>query len=117
MQQQIGFPNLIRAEGLNEKLQVIAANSSFYAAFRATTGDTIGKSLFELGNGQWNIPKLRELLEQILPQNKQINEFIVEHNFPVIGHKKMSIDALRVRREEVATETILLTIKDFAETA
>jgi two-component system CheB/CheR fusion protein len=55
------------------------------------------------------------MLEQILPQNKQINEFIVEHNFPVIGHKKMSIDALRIRREGMATETLLLTIKDITE--
>jgi two-component system CheB/CheR fusion protein len=100
---------------LDEKFLVIAANSSFYAVFRATPDDTIGKSFFELGNAQWNIPKLRELLEQILPQNKQINEFIVEHNFPVIGHKKMSIDALRIRREGMATETLLLTIKDITE--
>jgi two-component system, chemotaxis family, CheB/CheR fusion protein len=100
---------------LDEKFLVIAANSSFYAFFRATPDDTIGKSFFELGNAQWNIPKLRDLLEQILPQNKQINEFIVEHNFPVIGHKKMSIDALRVRREGMATETLLLTIKDITE--
>jgi two-component system CheB/CheR fusion protein len=100
---------------LDEKFLVIAANSSFYAVFRATPDDTIGKSFFELGNAQWNIPKLRELLEQILPQNKQINEFIVEHNFPVIGHKKMSIDAMRIRREGTATETLLLTIKDITE--
>jgi two-component system CheB/CheR fusion protein len=100
---------------LDEKFLVIAANSSFYAVFRATSDDTIGKSFFELGNAQWNIPKLRDMLEQILPQNKQINEFIVEHNFPVIGHKKMSIDALRIRREGMATETLLLTIKDITE--
>jgi two-component system CheB/CheR fusion protein len=100
---------------LNEKFQVIAANSSFYAVFRATSDETVGRSFFELGNGQWNAPKLRELLEQILPQNKQINEFIVEHDFPAIGRKKMSINALRIRREGVATETILLIIKDVTE--
>jgi len=102
---------------LNEKFQVIAANSSFYAVFRATSDETVGQSFFALGNRQWNAPKLRELLEQILPQNKQINEFIVEHDFPAIGRKKMSINGLRIRREGVATETILLIIKDVTESS
>jgi two-component system CheB/CheR fusion protein len=100
---------------LNEKFQVIAANSTFYGVFRTAPDSTFGRSFFELGNGQWNVPKLRGLLEQILPQNKQINHFLLEHDFPTIGRKKMSIDALRIRREGVATGTILLIIKDVTE--
>ena len=100
---------------LNEKLEVIAANSAFYGAFKETPAKTIQMSIFALGNGQWNVPDLRRLLEQLLPQDGRIDNFIVEHDFPAIGHKKMSLDALRIHREGVVTETILLTIKDITD--
>jgi two-component system CheB/CheR fusion protein len=97
---------------LNEKFQVLSANSAFYTTFQVTAADTMEESFFSLGNGQWEVPALRRLLEQLLPQNRRIENFVVEHDFPAIGRKTMSLDALRISRDGVATETILLTIKD-----
>jgi two-component system, chemotaxis family, CheB/CheR fusion protein len=97
---------------LDGKLRVVAANTAFYRLFQTVADATVGQNLYDLGNGQWNIPRLRELLEKILPQNSKVDNFIVEHDFPRIGSKKMTINALRIHREGIGTETILLTIKD-----
>jgi len=64
--------------------------------------------LYELGNGQWNIPELRRLLEQLLPDNKFFNDFEVSHNFPNIGLKTMLLNA----RQLDSTQYILLAIED-----
>jgi two-component system CheB/CheR fusion protein len=97
---------------LDGGLRVIAANGAFYNLFNAAIDSTIAQSFFELGNGQWDAPKLRELLEKLLPQNTQIENFVVEHEFPKIGPRKMIINARRIYHEGVGTETILLTIND-----
>ena len=97
---------------LDGGLRVVAANSAFYRLFQTVPDATVGQYFYDLGNGQWNIPRLRELLEQILPQNSRVDNFIVEHDFPRIGRQKMTIDALRIHREGIGGETILLTIKD-----
>jgi len=68
--------------------------------------------LYELGDGQWNIPSLRELLEKILTTNASFQDFGVEHDFPGIGHKKMLLNARRVHREGIDTGRILLAIED-----
>jgi two-component system, chemotaxis family, CheB/CheR fusion protein len=93
-------------------LRVIAANTAFYRLFQTVADATVGQCFYDLGNGQWNIPKLRELLEQILPKNSKVDNFIVDHAFPRIGLKKMTINALRIHHEGIGTETILLTIKN-----
>lgn len=95
---------------LDGGLRVITANAAFYRLFHAAIDSTIAQSFFELGNGQWDVPKLRELLEKLLPQNAQIENFVVEHDFPKIGLRKMIINARRIYREGHGTETILLTI-------
>ena len=97
---------------LDGSLRVVAANTAFYRLFQTVSDATVGQSFYDLGNGQWNIPRLRELLEKILPQNSKVDNFIVEHDFPRIGRKKMTINALRIHREGIGTETILLTIKN-----
>ena len=97
---------------LDGSLRVVAANTAFYGLFQTVSDATVGQYFYDLGNGQWNIPRLRELLEQILPRNSKVDNFIVEHDFPRIGWKKMMIDALRIHREGIGTETILLAIKD-----
>ena len=97
---------------LDGSLRVVAANTAFYRLFQTVADATVGQSFYDLGNGQWNIPELRELLEKILPQNGKVDNFIVEHEFPQIGLKKMMINALRIHREGIGTETILLTIKN-----
>ncbi|MGE5215436.1 MAG: PAS domain-containing protein, partial [Chloroflexota bacterium] len=101
---------------LNENLTVMAANSAYYKLFDTTAADTIGCLFFKLGEKHWDTPALRELMEKVLPQNMQIEEFRVETVFPRIGPKVMTINARRIHREGLGTETILLTIKDVTDT-
>lgn len=100
---------------LDSKMRVITANRSFYQTFRTTPEKTIGQSLYKLGNRQWNIPKLKELLEKILPQNTSFDNFEVEYNFPQIGKRIMLLNARRIYRETNKTDMILLAIEDITE--
>lgn len=97
---------------LDADLRVIQANRSFYRTFHVTPEGTVGRRIYEIGNGQWDIPKLRELLEKVLPQNTVIPDFGVEHDFPEIGHRVMQLNARRVVRTEGSTDRILLAIED-----
>lgn len=63
---------------------------SFYQTFQVKPQDTIGKNLYTLGKEQWNIPSLKNLLEDVLPKKTDLVDYIVEDDFPIIGHKKMS---------------------------
>ena len=97
---------------LDGKLRVVSANSSFYKTFLVNPQETENKYIFELGNHQWDIPALRDLLEKILPQNSEFNDFLVEHEFPVIGYKKMLLNARSIFRENHEPQLILLAIED-----
>jgi hypothetical protein len=68
--------------------------------------------LYDLGNGQWDIPKLRQLLEEILPRNSTFNDFVVEHEFPRIGRKRMLLNARRILGKDNELKAILLAIED-----
>src|SRR3989344_5577647 len=72
---------------LDKEFRVMAANESFYSSFQVEKKDTEKKIVYELGNGQWNIPALRKLLEDILPKNTFFKGFQVAHEFPFIGRK------------------------------
>ena len=74
---------------LDGELRVLTANKSFYKTFRAPQRKTVGRTIFDLGDGQWNIPRLRQLLEQLLPRDTRINDFEVDHVFPTIGRRCM----------------------------
>ncbi len=91
-------------------LKVISANRVFFQYFQVTTADTIGRKIYDLGNGQWNIPALRELLEIILPRDQAFEGFKVEHNFPAIGHQKISLNARRIVGKSSELSLILLMI-------
>ena len=93
---------------LNQKLKVAFANASFYKHFQVTKEETEGKLVYELGNGQWNIPELKKLLEEILPEKQTFNDFQVSHLFPDIGMKIMLLNA----RQIIPTMYILLAIED-----
>jgi two-component system, chemotaxis family, CheB/CheR fusion protein len=97
---------------LDGDLKVITASRSFYQTFQVQPESTEGVLLYELGDGQWNIPSLRELLEKILATNASFEDFAVEHDFPGIGHKKMLLNARKVYREDIDTGRILLAIED-----
>src|SRR5450759_1958681 len=100
---------------LDDKFRVISANRSFYSTFQVTPEMSENILLFDLGNGQWEIPKLRELLEKVLPKSTTIEDFEVEHDFPTIGRKTMLMNARRIQSGTGATQMILLAIEDITE--
>jgi two-component sensor histidine kinase len=100
---------------LDEELRVLVASRSFYRAFDATRQETEGRPLYELGNGQWNIPSLRKLLEDIIPQHTTIEEFEVEHDFPAIGRRTMFLNARKVFYEGNNSTSLLVAIEDVTE--
>ena len=100
---------------LDADLRVISANRSFYETFKVKPGETEGQLLYDLGDRQWDIPKLRELLEEILPTDTTFDKFEVEHKFKIIGRRVMSLNARRIYREIDETHLILLAIEDVTE--
>ena len=99
---------------LDTNLTAITANRYFYETFRVSQAETEHHSMFTLGNGQWNIPQLRKLLEELLPQNNQIDNFEVEHTFENIGRKTMLLNACKFQGAD-NNEMILLAMSDITE--
>jgi two-component sensor histidine kinase len=100
---------------LDEELRVIAASRSFYSAFNVAPEHTQGRLLYALGDGQWDIPKLRVLLEKIIPERGTMEDYEVEHEFPALGNRTMRLNARQVFYEGGAGTTILLGIEDITE--
>ncbi|MDP2593660.1 MAG: PAS domain-containing protein [bacterium] len=102
---------------LDKNFNVLVANESFYRTFQVEPKDTEKRNVYELGNGQWNIPALRKLLEDILPRNTFFKGFEVTHDFPSIGHKVMILNARQIYVKDDATfpPIILLAIEDVTE--
>jgi two-component system CheB/CheR fusion protein len=97
---------------LNSRFEVVSASRTFYRTFGVTPEDTQGLMLYALGDGQWDIQKLHELLETVLPGKTSFENFEVEHDFPGIGQRKMLLNARRVPGEAGTTQLILLAIED-----
>ncbi len=97
---------------LDEKLMVKSANQTFYRTFKTGGGETMGRHIYELGNGQWNIPRLRILLEEVLKQNNSLNDFEMEHDFPSVGKKKLLLNARRLKLDGQADGMILLAMEE-----
>jgi len=100
---------------LDDKLRVIAASRSFYSVFKVSPEQTQGLPLFELGDGQWDSPRLRVLLEKIVPEHGIMQDYEVDHVFPEIGHRTMCLNARQVFYEGGAESTILLSIEDVTD--
>src|SRR6478672_6039524 len=100
---------------LNADLRVRRANRSFYRTFRVTPEETVDRLVYDLGNQQWDIPWLRKLLEEVLPQDIAFDDFEVEHVSPAIGRKYMLLNARRICGKDNQTEFILLAIEDTTE--
>jgi signal transduction histidine kinase len=100
---------------LDHEFRVIQANRAFFATFRVEPKDTIGRVLFTLGDGQWNIAPLRELLRDKLAVEPQLNDFDVDHVFPGIGRKIMLLNARLVSQGPHLPRIILLAIEDITE--
>jgi two-component system CheB/CheR fusion protein len=92
-------------------LRVVTASRSFYERFHVGSEDTVGCLLYELGNGQWDIPALRELLEAVLPRHQSFDDFVVEHEFPALGRCRMLVSARRIVNPTGETQLILLAIE------
>ena len=100
---------------LDDNLRVRTANQSFYKAFRVTPEQTENRFIFDLGNRQWDIPKLRVVLEEILPQDNEFKDFEVEHRFESIGSKTMLLSGRRLAQQSNGAQLILLAIEDITE--
>ena len=100
---------------LDKELRVEGANRSFYRAFRVAPSDTIGRLLYDLGNRQWDIPRLRQLLGEVQAQSTNIDELQVEHDFEQLGRRTMLLNARRIHDPQRKSERILLSIEDITE--
>lgn len=100
---------------LDGSLCVLVVSRSFCLAFGVTRQETEGRPLYELGNGQWNIPSLRKLLEEIIPRHTTIEAYEVEHDFPTIGHRTMLLNARKVFYEGSSSTNLLVAIEDVTE--
>ena len=101
---------------LSSDLKVTAANRSFYETFRVSINDTENRFIYDLGNGQWNIPKLRQALQEVLPKNVAFRSYEVSHKFDNIGQKTMQLSARRLQQlTPYNPENILLAIEDITE--
>ena len=97
---------------LDQDLRVVSVSRSFYDVFKVKPEETVGQRIYELGNKQWDIPKLRELLETILPQKAFFDNYEVEHDFATIGRRIMLLNARQIERGMGKAQTILLSIED-----
>ena len=100
---------------LDQDLRVVTVSRSFYEVFQVSPEETVGRHIYDLGNKQWDIPKLRELLETILPQKTTFDDYEVEHDFAGIGKRVMLLNARRIERASEEKRIILLVIKDITE--
>jgi PAS domain S-box-containing protein len=100
---------------LDQDLRVVTASRSFYEFFKVKPEDTVGQLIYDLGNRQWDIPKLRELLEDILPKKVAFDNYEVEHNFTGVGKRIMLLNARQIQRALGKEKIILLAIEDITE--
>jgi signal transduction histidine kinase len=99
---------------LDTTLRVRSANRAFYQTFKVTSSETENRLIYELGNGQWDIPDLRTLLEDVVPKSSVFNDFELEHTFPVIGRRVMLLNARKLRAGSHA-ELLVLAMEDVTE--
>lgn len=100
---------------LDKDLRVQKANPAFHRLFQVGPEGTVGRLVYELGNRQWDIPALRKLLDEVIPQNGHVEDYRVEHDFPSIGHKVMLLNAHQIRGEGERANLILVAISDITQ--
>lgn len=93
---------------LDAKLKVVLANPTFYKNFKVVSKETENKFVYDLGNGQWDIPELKKLLEKILPKKKVVKDFEVNHVFETIGRKTILLNA----RQIDSVQLIIIAMED-----
>jgi two-component system CheB/CheR fusion protein len=100
---------------LDAELRIISASTTFYQVFQVTKKQTEKQLIYDIGNRQWDIPGLRQLLEKILPENNYFNDYEVDHVFPAIGHRKMLLNARMVVPVKGQQPLILMAIADITK--
>ena len=100
---------------LDQDLRVVTANRAFHQTFRMNLQDIQGRPVYGLGNGQWDIPELRLLLENVAPQHAVMEGYEVERDFPIIGRRSMLLNAREVFNQRDTHKLILLAIEDVTE--
>ncbi|HEX8212335.1 MAG TPA: response regulator [Longimicrobium sp.] len=99
---------------LDPGLRVRSGNRAFYETFAVAAAETEGRRIYELGNGQWNVPALRTLLEEIIPRSSVFNDFELEHDFPAIGRRVMLLNARKLKAGD-HDELLVLALEDVTE--
>src|SRR5271154_694121 len=99
---------------LDTTLRVRSANRAFYQTFQVSSEETENRLIYELGNGQWDIPALRTLLEDIIPTSSVFNDFELEHTFPIIGRRVMLLNGRKLRPGS-HSELLVLAMEDVTE--
>ncbi len=97
---------------LDADLKVVRANHPFYRTFQVNAGEVEGVIIYDLDNGQWDIPGLRELLENILPETSKYDDFEVEHDFGTLGYKILHFNARLICSDDDQIQLIFLAIAD-----
>jgi PAS domain S-box-containing protein len=100
---------------LDKSLRVRTANAAFYRDFRASKEETEGRFVYELGNGQWDLPQLRALLLQVLSNSHPVEDFEVNHAFPTLGQRNMMLNARRFPPDSNDPHLVLLAIEDITD--
>jgi PAS domain S-box-containing protein len=100
---------------LDQDLRVVTANRAFHQTFRMSRQDIQGRPVYGLGDGQWDVPELRSLLEEVAPQHAVMEAYEIERNFPAIGRRSMLLNAREVFNRRNAPTLILLTIEDVTD--
>jgi two-component system, chemotaxis family, CheB/CheR fusion protein len=102
---------------LDKDINILSVNDAFSEVFKIIPEISKGKNLFEVGDGQWDIPELKKLLQEILPQKNELKNFKVEHHFPSLGKRTMLLNARSIVNEQKERKMILLAFEDITEKA
>ena len=100
---------------LDSELRIVSASRSFYESFQVTSAETERRLLYDVGQKQWDIPSLRQLLQDILAKDTQFRDFRVEHDFPGIGHRIILLNARRMAGKDGQLRLILLAMEDITQ--
>ena len=100
---------------LDANLRIKSASKAFFDKFAVSAEETLSKSLYDLGDRQWDIPDLRKLLAEVLPESKKIEDYEVEHEFPKLGRRTMLLNSRRVKQRDGKEPLLLLAIEDVTE--
>jgi two-component sensor histidine kinase len=100
---------------LDQALCVLSGNQAFFETFQVSKDETLGQRLFDLGDGQWDIPDLRQLLSQVVPKSAAVVGYEVRHDFPQLGQKTMLVSARRLVHQDSSSSSILVLFEDVTE--